>query len=56
MSFNPTIEKYRLGTQNTNKDPQQDTSYGGLFHLRTELVSSETLVYLDKEPYQSRAL
>ena len=56
MSFNLAIDKdIDWEPKSTNKEPQQDTSSCGSFHLRTELAT-ETFVYIGIEPYLSRAL
>ena len=49
VSFNLAIDKNSLGTQKHQLRTQQDTSSCGSFHLRSELVSSETLVYIGIE-------
>ena len=46
VSFNIAIEKKSLWNPKTQiKNDQQDTSSWGSFHLKTELVSIENVVY-----------
>ena len=52
VSFNLAIEKnIDWELKRANKEPKQDASSWCSFHMRTELVSSETFVYIGIEPY-----